>query len=321
MRKHHRGAALLILIVIAFAFYLRWDAISASPDIHIERFEETYRVDVGEPGPWFSAWAMGDGQAYALIGIDPTGRALSERIHEAGYRFARAGFGWAVWAVSLGQDEAVPYALAIVGALCMAGVLAFAVGLRSRLGLRSWLIVLNPALFIGLAADTSEPMGILLLTAALAGGGRWAVGLLGVTRPTFLVALWGRWGQLALGVSAAVLLGIYGLVVFGIEAMIPSGGRLGFPFHAYFEHPSVLGVLLGVAAIVTVAHGAHARTWSWVLAGLFVLCFGTDVLRDPLNAWRAAGFLPVIWAFGGDSGDAAGPDGGLHSGHVSADVA
>jgi hypothetical protein len=36
------------------------------------------------------------------------------------------------------------------------------------------LIVFNPALFIGFAADTSEPMGILLLAVALAGGGWWS---------------------------------------------------------------------------------------------------------------------------------------------------
>ncbi len=41
-----------------------------------------------------------------------------------------------------------------------------------------------------------------------------------------------------------------------------------------------------------------ARDWSWVIAGLFVLCFGPDVLGDPVNAWRVAGFLPVLWAFG-----------------------
>ncbi len=298
IRKHRFEIALVVLIVLTVAFYVRWDAIPVFPDRHIASFEETYGVDVGEPGPWFSAWALGDGQAYALIGVDPTGQTLADGIREAGYRFARAGYGWAVWAVSLGQPELVPYALAIVGGVTVAAVMTLLIRLRPVLGSRVWLVVFNPALFIGFAADTSEPMGILLLAAALGGSGWWATGLLGVTRPTFLVAIWGRWRQLALGVVAAVALGTYSLLAFGLEAMIPSGGRLGLPFHAYLEHPGVWGFLLAAAASITVVVGARTRDWSWVLAGVFVLCFGSDVMRDPLNAWRAAGFLPVMWAFG-----------------------
>jgi hypothetical protein len=297
IRKHRFEIVLVVLIVLTVALYVRWDAIPVFGDRHIAGFEETYGVNVGAPGPWFSAWALGDGQAYALIGIDPTGETLAEGIREAGYRFARAGYGWAVWGVSLGQAELVPYALAIVGAVSLMAVLALAIRLRPALGPRVWLIVFNPALFIGFAADTSEPMGILLLALALAGGAGWFAALLGVTRPTFLVAMWGRWKQLALGISSAVALGVYSLIVFGLEAMIPSGGRLGLPFHAYVEYPSAWGFLLAGAAVITVAVGARTRDWSWVLAGVFVLCFGSDVLRDPVNAWRAAGFLSVLWGF------------------------
>jgi hypothetical protein len=300
IRKHRFEIVLVVLIVLTVALYVRWDAIPVLPDRHIAGFEETYGVNVGAPGPWFSAWALGDGQAYALIGIDPTGQTLAEEIREAGYRFARAGYGWAVWAVSLGQPELVPYALAIVGSLSLVALVALVIRLRPALGPRIWLIVFNPALFIGFAADTSEPMGILLLAVVLSWGGWWAASLLGVTRPTFLVALWGRWKQLAFGLLGAVGLGLYSLIVFGLEAMIPSGGRLGLPFHAYFEYLSVWGLLLAGAAAVTVAVGARMRDWSWVLAGVFVLCFGSDVLRDPVNAWRAAGFLPVLWGFGPD---------------------
>lgn len=260
-------------------------------------------------------------QAYALIAIDPSGGLLADRIHEAGYRFARAGYGWAVWAVSLGRSHMVPYALAIVGALCVAGVIAMSFRLRPRLGPRSWLMVLNPALFIGFAADTSEPMGILFLAVALAGSGLWATGLLGVTRPTFLVALWGKWRQLAVGVAAAVALAVYGFVAFGAGAMVPSGGRLALPLHAYLEHPSVLGACLALVATGTVVVGCRDRDWSWILTGIFVLCFGLDVLRDPVNAWRAAGFLPVIWAFGTNQFEKFGHDGELHPERRDADVA
>jgi hypothetical protein len=79
--------------------------------------------------------------------------------------------------------------------------------------------------------------------------------------------------------------------------MIPSGGG-SVPFHAYFEHPASGGCCSPWPRSVTVAVGVRLRDWSWVLAGVFVLCFGLDVLRDPVNAWRAAGFLSVLWAFG-----------------------
>jgi hypothetical protein len=315
-----RELLLVVAIVVVVALYVRWEAIPVFPDHHVAGFEETYGVDVGDPGRWFSAWALGDGQAYALIGIDPTGQTLAEGIREAGYRFARAGYGWATWAVSLGQPELVPYALAIVGAVSVAAVLGLAIRLRPSLGPRVWFVVFNPALFIGFAADTSEPTGILLLTAALTGGGWWSAVLLGVTRPTFLVAMWGRWRQFALGVIAAAGLGLYSLASFGLEAMIPSGGRLGIPFHAYFEHPSVWGFLLAVAAVVTVTLGVRFRDWAWVLAGVFVLCFGVDVLRDPVNAWRAAGFLSVLWGFGPGFRPTR-QDAGLHRATTAADVA
>jgi hypothetical protein len=311
----------VIAILVVVVFYVRWGAIPDSPEHHVARFEETYGVDVGDPGRWFSAWSLGDGQAYALVGIDPTGQTLADGIREAGYRFARAGYGWATWAVSLGKPELVPYALAIVGALSVVAVLGVAIRLRPSLGPRVWLIVFNPALFIGFAADTSEPMGILLLAVALAGGGWWSAVLLGVTRPTFLVAMWGRWKYLALGMGSTIALGVYSLLAFGSEAMIPSGGRLGVPLHAYIEQPSVLGLLLAVAAILTTAVGVRFRDWSWVLAGVFVLCFGLDVLRDPLNAWRAAGFLPVLWAFGPGYLLSSRRETALHRANTAADVA
>jgi hypothetical protein len=44
--------------------------------------------------------------------------------------------------------------------------------------------------------------------------------------------------------------------------------------------------------------GVRQRDMAWVVGGFFVLCFGGDVTVNPANAWRAAGFLPVLWAFG-----------------------
>jgi hypothetical protein len=160
------------------------------------------------------------------------------------------------------------------------------------------LIVLNPALYIGFAGDTSEPLGILLLVMGIATGSWLAGAVLGVTQPTFLVAAWGRWKVVLGGFVAAVLLALYGAIVFGPALMVPDGGRIAFPLVAYLDNPSPWGFLLAGLAAITIAVGVRARDWSWVIAGLFVLCFGNDVLRDPVNAWRVAGFLPVLWAFG-----------------------
>lgn len=182
--------------------------------------------------------------------------------------------------------------------MSVGSLVAVAAGMRSTLGLRSWLMVANPAVFIGFAGDTSEPMGALFLAIALATGSWLAAAVLGVTRPTFLVAMWGRWRHLVAGVAAAVALAVYSSVAFGIDAIVPDSGRLGFPFWSYVEYASIWGILLAVAALATVVVGVRRRDWTWILAGVFTLCFGSDVLRDPVNAWRAVGFLPVMWAFG-----------------------
>lgn len=298
LRRHRTEIILVAAIVVLIAFYARWEYKPFFFERHVNVFEERYGVEVGDPGPWFAAWALGDGQAYALIAADPSGKTMASGIDEAGYRFARAGHGWATWAASLGQNQLVPYALAGVGGLATVGVMVVAIRKRLRLGPRSWLMVANPALYIGFAGDTSEPLGILFLAIALGWGSWLGAVLLGLSRPTFFVALWGRWKLLIAGVGAAAALALYSTIAFGWEAMVPAGGRLGLPGLAFIEHPSIWGILLALAAGGTIMAGVRNRDWAWVLAGVFVLCFGGDVLRDPVNAWRAAGHLPVIWAFG-----------------------
>ncbi len=289
---------LAISIVLLCAFYARWSYIPSFPERAVTSSEEKYAYEVGDPGPWFSAWALGDGQAYAMIAVDPTGQHLAEQIGEPGYRFARAGYGWLAWAFSLGRADLVPYSMALVGLLSVVGSVVVAFILRPRVGVSAWWLIANPALYIGFAGDTSEPLGILLLTMAI-GWGWWAAALaLGVTSPTLAVALVGRWKLLAASIAAAVLLAIYGLISFGPEGMVPYGGRFGVPFAAYFEHSSFWGWLLAALATITLAVGVKTRDLAWVVGGLFVLCFGTEVLRFPINAWRVAGFLWVLWAFG-----------------------
>lgn len=298
LRRHRLEILLVTAIVVLTAGFVRWQYIPTFAQRHVEVAEQKYGFEVGEPGEWFSAWSLGDGQAYAMIAVDPSGDLLATHVSEAGYRFARAGYGWAARAASLGQGRYVPYGLAVVGAISLLGVLILAIHMRPRLGPRAWLLVLNPAVFIGFAGDTSEPLGILVLGAALA----WELwpfaALVGVIRPTYLVGLLRDRRLLIPGLLAAAVLGFYSLLRFGAEALVPAGGRLSLPGLAYVDQVSVWGVLLAVVAIATLVIGIRQRDWSWVLAGAFVLSFGSDVLREPVNAWRAAGFLPLMWAFG-----------------------
>jgi hypothetical protein len=289
---------LVSVIFLLTAVYVRWTYIPSFSDRHVQVSEERFDYEVGEPGPWFSAWSLGDGQAYVLIALDPTGQKLAEEVPEPGYRYARAGYGWLGWLASLGDHRLVPYALALVGAVSMVGVLIAAIVLRPLLGMRAWLLLVNPAIYIGFAGDTAEPLATLLLTLGLMTGS-WALALvLGLTYPTYLVATWGRWKMLLVGVATAVAVQVYTSLAFGPPAVTSATVRVGFPFVGYLDEPSVAGFALCVAGLATIAIGARSRAWAWVVSGLFVLCFAADVLQFPTNAWRAAGFLPVLWAFG-----------------------
>jgi hypothetical protein len=320
-RSHRLEIVLVLAIVVITAVYVRYLYIPPFSERQVAAAEEKYDYDVGDPGPWFSAWSVGDGQAYAMIALDPRGQKLDEEIEETTYRFARAGYAWLASAFTLGQDDLVPYGLAVAGALAVVGVCIVAAILRPTLGPKAWLIVFNPALYIAFAGDTSETWAILLLAFGL-GWGSWVASLaLGVTSPTYLVALWGRWRLLVAGAASAVALAVYSFFAFGSESFVPGGGRIGFPLVSYFDHLNFWGMLLAGASLFTFWLGVRARDWTWVLASAFVLCFGWDVLRDPINAWRAAGFLPVLWAFGPGWVSPPRRQRALHPAEQAADVA
>lgn len=289
---------LVILVVAAGALYARAAYIPPFADRHVSLASERYDTEFGSPPKWFSAWAIGDGVVYAVIAADPSGGKLGVEIKEPGYRFARAGYGWAVGLVSLGNSEHIPYALALVGVMAMVATLVLAIRLRTQLGPKAWLLVLNPAIYLGFAGDTAEPLATLLLAISLATGSLWASAALGVTRPTFLVSMTGRWRQLGAGAAGVVALGLYSLWRFGWEQMRAPGDVFDVPGLAYLRHSTPAGWLLLLAAVATVAVGLRRRDLSWVLTGLFVLSFGPQVTVNPINAWRAAGSIPVLWAFG-----------------------
>lgn len=286
------------LIVVFGVFYTRAEWIPASAEMQVELAEERLGLDVAEPNRWFSAWSVGDGQAFAVIAADPTGEKLGEEIKEPIYRFSRAGYGWLAFVASAGQESWVPYGMAIVGAASVAGVLWLSIRLRDRIGWRTWLLILNPALYIGFAGDTAEPLAIFLLAFGMAFGSVWAAVALGVTRPSYLLAKLRSARLFLWGVASALLLLIYGILRFGTDQLFPDPGRIALPVTAYAEHSSLAGWALLTFGVATLAVGFRRRDWAWIASGLLVVALGPDVTANPANAWRAAGMLPVLWAFG-----------------------
>lgn len=289
---------LVSLIVVLGALYARAEYIPPHAERHVELAAEKYDIDLGEPNRWFSAWSVGDGQAFAVIAADPSGEKLSKEIKEPIYRFSRAGYGWLSAAMSLGRDAWIPYGMALAGAVALAGNLWLAIYLRRSIGPRAWFLVLNPALYIGFAGDTAEPLALLALAFGLASGAVWATLILAVTRPSYLLALITRGRQFSYGVATAVALAIYGILRFGTDDLVPDGGRLDIPLRAYFENASVAGWVLVGLAFSTLIVGFMRKDWSWVLSGLLVLSFGSDVTLAVENAWRAGGMLAILWTFG-----------------------
>ena len=64
------------LIVGLVALYARAEYIPAAPDRHVELAEARFDLDVGPVNRWFSAWSIGDGQAFAVIAADPSNIAI-----------------------------------------------------------------------------------------------------------------------------------------------------------------------------------------------------------------------------------------------------
>jgi hypothetical protein len=157
--------------------------------------------------------------------------------------------------------------------------------------------VFNPAVLIAFAGDTAEGLGVLALAYAIATGRVWVSAALGVIRPSFLIALVGRWRLLRWGALMAFVSGVWWIVHFGWE---PSqyGSNFALPFAGYFAEPSLNSLALGAFACATIWRGLQHRDWGWVASGIMVVCFSGFILADATNGWRVAGMLYVLWAFG-----------------------
>jgi hypothetical protein len=99
------------------------------------------------------------------------------------------------------------------------------------------------------------------------------------------------------GAVTAVLTKSFWSWHFG-ESILENEGTITWPLAGYIATPSLLGWVIAAIALITLVVGVSRRDVSWILSGLLVMCFGPIVVDTPTNALRAAGFLPVLWAFG-----------------------
>jgi hypothetical protein len=298
MRDSVRREAVIVGVgALSLALLARYAWLPYAWEALLQDAATTWNLPVTEVGRWFSAWALGDGQAYAVIASDPLGLEMGSKLGQPAYRYGRAGFGWLAWVASLGQREWVPYGMAMVGMLTLVALFVLAVKMRPVLGPRAWLLILNPAVFISFAGDTTEGLAIFALALAISSGAWWAAAMVGITRPDYLIALVGRRRTLVWGVGTAVVFAMVWTARFGLD-VDQFGGRLGWPVVGFIEVPSMQSLALGLLAVTTLIVGIRRRDWGWVSSGLFVLCFTHLVVESAANGWRAGGMLLVLWAFG-----------------------
>lgn len=296
------AASLAVLTALLLRFLL------AKPQdfLHYSVLRDLTGIDFGEWPDIFYTGGGGDGEVFAVLAADPIGQGPSQSIPAVVYRFARVGFSWAAWALSLGQERFVLPALFLIGLIALATVGFLAGFWRKKLGPASWLLVLNPALYVGFVGDTAEPLAILLLVLALSGSGPLAAAALGITRPTYATALLGRGRSLVVAVVSGVAVVILAVRLFDAPVFGTLDGAFSVPFVAYFNQPSIVGFAVLSAGVVTVVVGLVRRDLAWLASGLLVLVLGEGVTANPVNAVRAAGMLPVLWALASPLENSAG---------------
>jgi hypothetical protein len=293
-----RDGLFAALVAVVTALALRFWLTNPQDYLHYSVLEELTGIDFGTWPDVFYSGGGGDGEVFAVLAADPLGSGPSQLIPVVLHRFLRIGFAWLAWAFSLGQEQLVLPALFTVGLLAVSGVGFMSGFLRERLGLKSWALLISPAVYIGFIGDTVEPLGTLLLVLSLTASGIWAAAALGISRPTYAVALFGKWKLLSAVVAAVIVIRLLAFGLFGGSILESIDGSFSLPFVAYFDHASVVGFLVLAGAVVTIGVGMIRRDLAWVVAGMFVVVLGGPIIENPINAVRAAGMLPVLWAFG-----------------------
>lgn len=296
MKRRRLPHLLFALIVVAVVVSFRVALNSEGMDL-IEQFEQASGIEVGPDHSFFGAGLDGDGATVVIVALDPFGTDLGLRIFDSSYRYTRLAHPWLAMLVTAGSPNLILLGVSLVGLLAV-GILAYiASANREQLGWRSWLLIANPALILGVLGDTTEPLSALLLTLSLMTGSAVFGAATAMSRPSYLVALWGRWRVLAVGVSVAALVRL--IWSSRLETPFLEGGRnLDWPLVGIVDSPSVTGALVMLAGICTAVVGLARRDWGWVGGGLFVLLFAEPVVSGPTHMLRAAGYLPVLWGLG-----------------------
>lgn len=286
--------AVVVMVLAAGARY----AIAGPDDLtDLRRLEQGTGLDMGPESAWFATGLNGDGAAFAIMAADPLGRDVGKSIKFPAFRYSRAGFSWAAAAVVLGDEGLVLLGLSLVGLISIGLVASLGVRLYEERGVWAWALIVNPALYLGFVSDTAEPLAVFLLATSLMGSRWWGPVALAVVRPSYLVGIAGRWKHFLLGLGVAGVARLFW--VFWFDDSLTAGlWALGLPLRGVMESPSPLGFLVVGAGLVTLVVGGVRRDWSWIASGLLVASLSVEVLRDPINAVRAAGMLPVLWAFG-----------------------
>jgi hypothetical protein len=291
--RHVLSAVVVVAVLIALR------ALVSGPEEleDLRRFEEASGLSVGPATSFFAKGIHGDGATFAIVAADPLGRDVGHLLHHPSYRYMRFGYPWLARGVALGQERLILLGLSSVGMMAAGAVAFMASRLNDLRGVSAWWLVANPALIVGAINDTAEPLAVCLLTLSILTGSTWAPLGLAAVRPTFLVGVTGRWRMFIFAVSVAVISKAYWSWHFE-ESALTGGFNVDWPLRGIFASPSLLGWIVMTAAVVTAAVGASKRDWSWMLSGIFVICFAQPVLDAPMNAVRASAFLPVLWAFG-----------------------
>lgn len=311
--QHSLGfAAALVLIGVGIKLAVASTFGFGAEDIR--RFEASpfgSAVDESTPAV-FLTWTRGDGIAFYSLAGDLNADGPAQFLPpDPAYRMTRIGYSVAVRAVSYIPGVSIAAGLTLVNLGSIAAMGLLLPPLLARYGDRALLLYLNPAIWLAVAFDTSEALGILLLLAAITFR-RWvalaSAGLLGITRPSLAVALPSSrlpFATTSIALSAAA--GVQIWLSYRNISPTDGAGNLTLPMSGYLRAWATMPAASRIAATMVVAGALVALLWalnsrrhsvgmrcSLLAAGALALMLAPQVVDRPENLLRAAAALPVV---------------------------